>query len=127
LVISGSFVLTRASSINNFSSWDEVYKFSYLNVTLNKSDKILLWEDYTVEQGEEYLYAIQAYNSRNLYSNRLNAKNGKIKIDFVDAFLYDGERQLKIRFNPKISNFKNNVLESKMDTLGSKYPFIFRN
>lgn len=127
LVISGSFVLTRASSINNFSSWDEVYKFSYLNVTLNKSDKILLWEDYTVEQGEEYLYAIQAYNSRNLYSNRLNAKNGKIKIDFVDAFLYDGERQLKIRFNPKVSNFKNNVLESKMDTLGSKYPFIFRN
>ena len=127
LVISGSFVLVRASSKNNFNSWDEVYKFSYLNTTLSQVKPILLWEDCTVEQGEEYLYAIQAYNSRNLYSNRLNAKNGKIKVDFIDAFLFDGKRQLKIQFNPKISSFKNNVLESKMDTLGSKYPFIFRN
>jgi hypothetical protein len=127
IVISGSFVLVRASSKNNFASWDEVYKFSYLNTSLSKRDPILLWEDCTVEQGEEYLYALQAYNSRNLYSNRMNAKNGKVKVDFEDAFLYDGKRQLKIRFNPKISSFKNNVLETKTDTLGSKYPFIFRN
>lgn len=127
IVISGSFVLVRASSRNNFASWDEVYKFSYLNTSLSQRDPILLWEDCTVEQGEEYLYALQAYNSRNLYSNRMNAKNGKVKVDFEDAFLYDGKRQLKIRFNPKVSSFKNNVLETKMDTLGSKYPFIFRN
>lgn len=127
IVISGSFVLVRASSKNNFISWDEVYKFSYLNTALSQTTPKLLWEDCTVEQGEEYLYALQAYNSRNLYSNRLNAKNGKVKVDFVDAFLYDGKRQLKIQFNPKISSFKNNVLETKMDTLGSKYPFIFRN
>lgn len=127
LVLSGSFVLVRSSSKNNFNSWDEVYKFSYLNTTVSRKTPILLWEDCTVEQGEEYLYALQAYNSRELYSNRLNSKNGKVKIDFVDAFLYDGERQLKIQFNPKVSNFKNTILETKMDTLGSKYPFIFRN
>lgn len=127
LVLSGSFVLVRSSSKNNFNSWDEVYKFSYLNTTVSRKSPILLWEDCTVEQGEEYLYALQAYNSRELYSNRLNAKNGKVKIDFVDAFLYDGERQLKIQFNPKVSSFKNTILETKMDTLGSKYPFIFRN
>jgi hypothetical protein len=51
----------------------------------------------------------------------------KILVDFEDAFLYDGERQLKIRFNPKISSFKNNILESKVDTIGGKYPFVFRN
>lgn len=50
-----------------------------------------------------------------------------ILADFEDAFLYDGERQLKIRFNPKISSFKETVLESKTDTIGSQYPFIFRN
>jgi len=92
LVLSGSFVLVRSSSKNNFNSWDEVYKFSYLNTTVSRKTPILLWEDCTVEQGEEYLYALQAYNSRELYSNRLNSKNGKVKIDFVDAFLYDGER-----------------------------------
>lgn len=127
LVISGSFVLVRASSKTNFHTWDEVYKFSYLNITLTQKNPMKIWEDCTVEQGEEYLYAIQAFNSRNLYSNRLNAKNGKVKVDFVDAFLYDGKRQLKIQFNPKISSLKNNILETKMDTIGNKYPFVFRN
>jgi hypothetical protein len=42
-------------------------------------------------------------------------------------FLSDGERQLKIKFNPKVSSFKNVLLESKMDTIGGKYPFFFRN
>jgi hypothetical protein len=42
-------------------------------------------------------------------------------------FLSDGERQLRIRFNPKVSSIKNTILESKMDTLGGKYPFFFRN
>jgi hypothetical protein len=26
--------------------------------------------------------------------------------DFEDMFLYDGERQLKIKFNPTVSSFK---------------------
>jgi len=34
-------------------------------------------------------------------------------------FLYDGEKQLKIRFNPKVGSFKINIPESKTDTLGS--------
>jgi hypothetical protein len=42
-------------------------------------------------------------------------------------FLSDGERQLRIRFNPKVTSIKNTLLESKMDTIGSKYPFFFRN
>jgi hypothetical protein len=55
------------------------------------------------------------------------AVENAILVDFVDAFLFDGERQLKIRFNPKISSFKSVILESKTDTIGGKYPFIFRN
>jgi hypothetical protein len=47
--------------------------------------------------------------------------------DFEHAYLFDGKRQLKLAFNPKVSSFKNTVLESKMDTLGGKYPFFFRN
>ena len=37
------------------------------------------------------------------------------------------DKQLKIRFNPKVSSFKNYILETKIDTIGSKYPFFFRN
>ena len=47
--------------------------------------------------------------------------------DFEDMFLWDGEKQLKIRFNPKVSSFKINRFEQKTDTIGNKFPFIFRN
>ena len=38
--------------------------------------------------------------------------------DFEDIFLCDNEKQIKIRFNPKISSFKTTRLESKIDTIG---------
>jgi hypothetical protein len=38
--------------------------------------------------------------------------------DFEDSFLYDGDIQLKIRYNPKMTKFTNTVLESKQNTLG---------
>ena len=41
-------------------------------------------------------------------------KGGYIKADFEDAFLCDGKRSLKIKFNPKISSFKTTFLESKL-------------
>nr|DAI51090.1 MAG TPA: hypothetical protein [Caudoviricetes sp.] len=28
-------------------------------------------------------------------------------------FLYDGEKQLKVKYNPKVSSFKDTILESK--------------
>jgi hypothetical protein len=134
VMINGSFVLSRASSLDNFTSWDEVYRFSYTNVNFLGNTSLLLWEDFTVQQGIQYRYALQAYNSYGLYSNRiLNVNNIRdrlpvnITVDFEDAFLYDGEKQLKIRFNPKVSSFKSTVLESKMETIGSQFPFIFRN
>ena len=134
VIIDGSFVLVRSSSLSDFKSWDEVSRFTYTNVRFDSSDKILVWEDFTVQHGVEYQYALQAYNSHGLYSNRIYNVNNindlakeRILVDFEDAFLYDGERQLKIRFNPKISSFKATVLESKLDTIGGQFPFIFRN
>lgn len=126
-IVTGSFVLVRSSSLNNFSAWDEVYRFSYLNFKLYKNTPLLLWEDFSIHQGEEYIYALQAYNSHNLYSNRLKTSNDTILADFEHCYISDANRQLKIQFNPKISSFKNNVLETKIDTLGSQYPFIFKS
>ena len=134
VIIHGSFILSRSSSLDNFSTWDEVYRFTYTNLQVVNREKISLWKDFTIQQGIEYVYSLQAYNSYGLHSNRLMNVNNivdrihtPIKVDFEDNFLYDGKRQLKIRFNPKVSSIKNTVLETKTDTLGSKYPFIFRN
>lgn len=121
--VSGSFVLLRSSNEDNYESWYELTRFqlSQWDATTIKD----ICKDYTVQQGFEYKYAIQAYNSFGLYSDRMMAK--PVICDFEDAFLYDGERQLKIRFNPKVSSFKSTILETKTDTIGGKYPFIFRN
>lgn len=50
-----------------------------------------------------------------------------ITVSFEDAFLYDGKRQLRIRFDPKISSFKSVISDSKKTAIGSKYPYFFRN
>jgi hypothetical protein len=60
-----------------------------------------------------------------MYSNKIYSN--EVKSAFEDMFLYDGEIQLKMRFNPKITSFKNTVLETKTNTIGNKYPFTFRN
>ena len=102
------------------------------------------YNDYTIEHGIKYEYIIERINNAGVYSLPVLAKLGpvptsaaeqatvqdrptEISASFEDAFLYDGKRQLRIRYNPKISSFKKDVLETKTDTIGGKFPFIFRN
>lgn len=118
---SGDFVISRASSKDNYETWDEICKFSLDKQFPNKQ----LFKDFTVEQGIYYTYAIQQYNTRGLYSSRIISNN--VLADFEDMFLFDGQRQLKVRFNPTVQSFKNDILETKTDTIGNKYPYIFRN
>lgn len=102
------------------------------------------YNDYTIEHGIKYEYIIERVNNAGVYSLPVLAKLGpipttsaeqaaaqdrptEISASFEDAFLYDGKRQLRIRYNPKVSSFKKDVLETKTDTIGGKFPFIFRN
>lgn len=119
--VTGVFVLQRASSLDNYATWTTISNFRLTG----QLPSTFLFRDYTIEQGATYLYSIQQFNNSNIYSNRI--LSDEITAQFEDAYLYDGERQLKIRFNPKVSSFKTVVLESKKNTIGSKYPFIFRN
>jgi hypothetical protein len=48
-------------------------------------------------------------------------------VSFEDMFLTVGDRQLKIKFNPTVSSYKKMIQESRVDTIGSKYPFVRRN
>lgn len=118
--VTGAFLISRSCSANP-GQWDEVFRFK-LEAELPTRQ---LWKDFTVEQGKVYTYALQQYNDYGLYSNRI--LSNEVEANFEDAFLYDGNLQLKIRYNPKVSSFKRDVLESKVETLGSKFPFIFRN
>lgn len=123
ITLQGGFVVSRSTSKDNYSSWNEVMKFTLMTFESLPEN---LWIDYTVEQGVGYRYAIQRFNDSGFYSARILTPE-PIIADFEDMFLFDGTRQLKIRFNPKVSSFKQNVLENKTDTIGGKYPFFFRN
>jgi len=118
--ISGNFVLSRASSNNDYA-WEELKRFEFNSMP----PKDWGYMDYTVEQGITYKYALQQYNLNDVYSERIVSNT--IMADFEDMFLFDGNRQLKIRFNPQVSSFKSTILESKTDTIGSQFPFFSRN
>lgn len=119
-VSSGSFLLSRRN-VNGSGEWEELYYFTLQSEIPDR----LLFVDYTAFQGVEYVYSLQQYNTNQIYSDRIYSNC--LKVDFEDLFLYDGERQLKIKFNPKVATFKPNVIETKTNTLGSKHPFISRN
>lgn len=116
----GLYRVLRASNKDNYKTWHEILKFALYG----QKPSSWIWKDFTVEQGVSYKYALQQYNE-NITSNRIESV--EVYADFEHAFLYDGQRQLKIKYNPKVASFKNNVLETKTNTIGSKYPFISRN
>lgn len=120
-IATGAFLLSRTSSDSNFMSWDALYRFTLFGQSPTRQ----LFQDFTIEQGKTYKYSLQQYNSNGLYSNRILSED--VYGDFEDAFLYDGKRQLRIRYNPKVTSFKVNTLETKTDTIGGAHPFIFRN
>jgi hypothetical protein len=41
--------------------------------------------------------------------------------------LTNSDGHLAISFNGTIDSYKNNVQEAKIDTIGSRYPFVYRN
>lgn len=118
---SGFFIVSRTSEDSDFLEWEEIYRFHIMTRVINKQ----IYKDFTVEQGKTYRYSVQQYNNKDLRSKRILSRD--IYVDFENAFLTDGKRQLKIKYNPKVSSFKRNVLETKVDTIGGAYPFIFRN
>lgn len=118
-ITSGAFLLSRRKE-SEAGKWEEMLRFNLQG----KKPSSWSWKDFTIEQGVSYIYSIQQYSDK-LFSQRILSQ--PITADFEHAFLFDGVKQLKIKFNPKVSSFKTTLLESKTDTLGSKHPFIFRS
>ena len=118
----GTFLICRASSEDNYGSWSEIDRFALFGEKPSSHN----WKDFTVQHGFTYVYSLQQYNKEyQIYSNRM--LSNEIVANFEHSFLYDGKRQLKIKYNPKVSSFKDTILEQKTNTLGGKYPFFFRN
>lgn len=118
----GNLTIRRTSSESNFHKWEDVKNFVFKsNDSLN-----ITWYDYTVESGVWYKYGVQ---KKNYNGDRgvITITSMPIMCEFDDIFLVRDDCQLKIQFNPSLSEFKYNVTESQQTTLGGKFPFIRRN
>lgn len=119
--INGMFRVLRKSSLEDL--WTEVGRIHFDGDTQIPSS--WTFQDFLIEQGMSYTYALQQYNDHNIYSVKMLAP--LVEADFEDSFLYDGTRQLKLKFNPKVSSYKIDRQEQKLETIGSQYPFFVRN
>lgn len=118
----GSYsICRRVVSDYDDESWVELHRFRLTN----QEPSTHVFRDFTVEQGITYKYSIQQINSYGMFTSRIIS--APVYADFEDMFLFDGRRALRIRFNPKVSSFKTTLQESKTDTIGSKYPYFFKN
>lgn len=118
----GWYVIERKTELNN--KWDELIQFEIQDTEFLYK---FIWADCSVEQGVRYQYAVRTYDNTNEAYGKRHVSETIISVDFENSYLTDNERQLNIKYNPKITNFKSTILEQKIDTIGSKYPFFFRN
>lgn len=90
---------------------------------ITKKRVVVSLKDLCVEQGQVYCYGVY-YSSGNKVTKKFFQE---ITTNFEHSYLFDGERQLKIKYNPKISSFKTTQLEQKTNTIGGKFPFFYTN
>ena len=121
--LSCNYILTRTSEKSNFTLWEDLRYFLFDNEDFHNK---VIFNDFIIENGVEYQYAFQQENSAGLRTAPVY-NTTKNSVNFEYSYLYADDLQLKLKFNNTISSFKHVVLSSKMDTIGSKYPTIFRN
>jgi hypothetical protein len=118
--IFSNVTICRSSSENNFATWEDVYTGVY------SSEKTFKWIDRTIKSGIYYRYGICKRDTQGNRSSIVKDKN-KVVNCFEDVYLSSGGRHLRIKYNPQVSSFKYTVMESKIETIGSQFPFIIRN
>lgn len=91
-------------------------------IRLNKVGTNVPYKDKEIEQGVEYVYIGRSDG----YGLPLK-EDEVIFTDYEDMFLYDKDKQLRLRYNPQVSSYKTTRQEQKVETIGGKYPYIFRN
>lgn len=117
----GTITIRRTSSNSNFELWEDVH-----TVELQVNELNYTWYDYTIESGVWYKYCVQKRNAAG-HRGIVTQMKEPVMLIFDDIFLNAEGTQIKIKFNPQISSFQRTVMDSKIDTIGSKYPYIKRN
>lgn len=126
VVFTGSYVISRTDEKSNFSIWEDIKYFSWIDKTFREAKIDLFYTDYLIESGIQYKYAFQKVYSTGYRTQKITT-DGYISVDFEYGFLVSGDKQLKLKFDNKMSSFKHSIISSKLDTIGSKYATVNYN
>lgn len=118
------FVVSRAKASDNFIIWEELGYIQKQQAF--GGDIIKIFSDKTYENGEIYEYSIQNYYTGLGWSERLRTRDS-IQGWMEYPTLFDGERMLKIMYNPKLETITSTLPEEKIETIGSQFPFVIRS
>ena len=114
----GCYLLERYDGSNYWT-------FKKLRINTEKMGSIE-FKDFVIEHGITYTYYIRQVDEKTGISTG-RVRIGEATAYFEDMFLWDGERQLNVKYNPQVTSFKDTILEQKLNTLGGRFPFFFRN
>lgn len=134
-----NFIILRKNLDKN-KEWQEITKIQMSKIVGTTIEEIKLnngqefnhiWKDFNIESGIRYKYGFATYTQDeegNITEKSIIAESVDEICPYFDSiYLSDSKRMLGIKYNPKVSSFKNTLLESKSDTVGEKFPFFFRN
>lgn len=119
------FLLERTQDKINH---EQLIIFEIPKKTTNNVVKYFKWNDLVIESGIKYYYSIREVNAYGQYLTLRTYTTSCPACQYEDIFLTDiNGKQLCIKFDPKISSFKDTIQEQKVETIGSRYPYFFRN
>lgn len=125
---SGNLCIRRSDSRTNFKEWTDIFSYVCLQEDIND---IPIIYDYTIESGIWYKYGVQTVkklNDKEIERGDLVIIGNPVLRNFNYSFLLGKDnQQLKFKFDNTMDNFRYQIYDSKIDTIGGKYPTIARN
>ena len=130
--LDGIYYLIRSDERSNYSVWEDIAKFDMYDDQRYDNQLTLLYEDFTIESGVRYKYALQRESLQGFRSvpkyefNELETSPAHFS-NFQYSYIYANGVQVRLDLDVKMQQFKHTRLFQKQDSLNSKYPVILRN
>ena len=118
------YAIRQLNSYNIYSSWIPLSRWRMKSSDTSVTYPVIMENQYYENSGK---LSPDRFGTFGTPQDLTWYKTDIVTVAFEDAFLYDGKKQLRIRFDPKVSSFKTVISDSKKTALGSKYPYFFRN
>lgn len=119
ITVFGNIYVRRASSLDDYTTWETLHEEHIAGpIDLDLRDN-------TVASLVWYRYSVQMENNAGSMSPVYRSQT--ILPRFYDAIISRGDRQLKLKYDYKVSSYRNVVNRAKIDTLGSRYPVFAEN